>query len=292
MLPTQLLQQLQTELELQIYSHQSVAGGDIARAFRMKSDKGDFFLKYLPDGADVFEAEAQGLRLLGSAKSDFVLPKVVALGRKPSFLLLEWVDMGRPSTVEASYAAGKALAQLHLNESENGMYGLDYDNYIGSLRQENGWYGCWEDFYYEKRGHTLLKKGVERGLFESSILKHFDAFFADYVRQLPAHPPALLHGDLWSGNYAFTPSGQPLMYDPAVYYGHPEMDLGMTQLFGGFSPDFYRGYADHNRNLDPDWRARLQMHQLWPLLVHALLFGGGYVGQVMSALRSINTSFY
>lgn len=288
MLSEPLKRSIESALAEPIVEARSVSGGDICASYRIQTNLATYFLKHKANHEALFEAEAEGLQRLKSVQGSFLVPNVVAIGAKPAYLLLDWLDMRSAPSDQASYMAGKALASIHLSGSNNAFYGFETDNFIGSLPQENGKYSRWDDFYYEKRGLNLLNKGIERGFFNSDDIKAFDKFFKQYSQDIPPHAPALLHGDLWSGNYAFTKEGEPVFFDPAVYYGHPEMDLAMTQLFGGFSKAFYIGYEEHNPNIALDWRQRLDAHQLWPLLVHAHLFGGSYVQQVRRIIRKVD----
>ena len=137
--------------------------------------------------------------------------------------------------------------------------------------------------FFRERIEPLTKQAVDKGLLNNKYCSIFERVF-NYTYDIFQHEPhSLLHGDLWSGNYFFTKQGHAAIYDPAIYYGHREMDLAMTKLFGGFTPAFYDGYQTEYP-LQSGWKERQKLCQLYPLLVHAILFGGNYVRQAKSLL--------
>ncbi|MEJ2596144.1 MAG: fructosamine kinase family protein, partial [bacterium] len=176
----------------------------------------------------------------------------------------------------------RLLAELHKNTQP--YFGLDHDNYIGSLVQSNFRHDAWTDFYREQRLEPQLRLAREAGHFNRNVTRAFDRFYHRIERIFPAEPPALLHGDLWSGNFMVNENGSAVIIDPAIYYGHREMDLGMSMLFGGFDRRFYSAYDQHFP-LEPGWQERMDYCNLYPLLVHVNLFGGGYVQQVEQIIR-------
>lgn len=275
------------ELDLSITSYEAVIGGDIAQSYRLVDDRGNkYFLKQLNQSDGLFESEADGLKRLQIANQGFRIPKVLLIGTNPDFLLMEWIEMkGTPTNSEHEWNAGQALAQLHQNQNPDGYFGLERNNHIGRISQPNEYQEDWISFYYESRGKSQLQQGFISGLFDLTDLKAWDAFVKNYQSECIPSKTALLHGDLWAGNLAYsTSTNNAVIYDPAVYYGHPEMDLGMSRLFGGFGPAFYEGYASI-KTLDLDWEKRLDYHQFYPILIHALLFGGSYVHRVKQLLR-------
>lgn len=288
---TDVIPKIEAEIGQRIISQKPVHGGDIAQSFQLvDSEQQRYFLKYLHNNQNsLFEAEHDGLRRLAAANGAFKIPKAILVGNNPSFLLLEWVDM-RSSALnyQQSFKAGKSLSELHKNINPMGYFGLEQDNFIGSITQPNQESTTWIDFYYEKRGLKQLQIGLKKGIFTSQDLKKWSLFVKAYERQIPKNiVPSLLHGDLWSGNVAYHPSNEEssYLYDPAVYYGFPEIDLAMTKLFGGFSKAFYDGYSEDCPTDIEGWENRLDFHQFYPILVHALLFGGSYVNQVKSLLN-------
>ncbi|MGC4235389.1 MAG: fructosamine kinase family protein, partial [Niabella sp.] len=158
----------------------------------------------------------------------------------------------------------------------------------GGLQQVNTPCKSWADFYTNHRILPLVKTLADAKIFSAKDIKAAESFCASLDGFFPDEKPALLHGDLWGGNYFTTQNGLTSIFDPAVYYGHREMDIGMTRLFGGFSPEFYAGYNEIYP-LKNGWEQRLGYSQLYPLLVHAVLFGGHYVSNVREILYGADT---
>lgn len=177
--------------------------------------------------------------------------------------------------------AGRKLAQLHQNSSPS--FGLDTSNYIGSLPQENSRHSNWIPFFVEQRIRPLLKQ--TEAMFSDNELKQFDRLFTRLEQFFPVEKPSLLHGDLWSGNTFTSETNEPVLIDPAMYYGHRLMDLGMTRLFGGFSADFYAAYQEF-QPLESNWEDACEIANLYPLLVHLRLFGMAYKGQIIDLLST------
>jgi protein-ribulosamine 3-kinase len=259
-----------------------VGGGSINQCWRLETDKGIFFMK--ENNADLFpgmfEAEKKGLAALKNANA-FTVPDVVLAGEESdsSFLVLEWLER-IPADKEAWLNAGKKLAQLHKNTSA--AFGLDHDNYIGSLAQSNTQHSTWAEFLSAERILPQLKLAFDHKKIDAGIVAKGEKFCAVIGEFFPEEKPALLHGDLWSGNFFCSTKG-PAVFDPAVYYGHREMDLAMTKLFGGFDADLYKGYEEEFP-LEKSWKARTDLCNLYPLLVHVNLFGGSYVSDVKEIL--------
>lgn len=274
------------EIGLSGAGYQRVTGGDINSCWKIEYGKKKYFLKTNQSGnyPQMFKREAAGLTLL-KEKSRFIIPPVLKEGIAGSeqYLLLEWLEQ-RPGNHSEQYDAGKKLADLHLHQSDK--FGLEEDNYIGSLRQVNTWHPDWSSFYSNCRIMPLVQLLYDRKLFSKTVVDQAGQFCKHLSEYFPAEPASFLHGDLWSGNYMHTTHG-PALIDPAVYYGHREMDIGMTKLFGGFGEEFYRGYNEVYP-LEKDWNTRLEYSQLYPLLVHSVLFGGGYVGRCERIL-TVNT---
>jgi len=275
---------LEEILNSPIVSTAPVSGGSINEAYRITTDQADYFLKLnrsAPD--DFFEKEAEGLKLLDSADSTLRIPEVIAsegpTDNRPGFLLMEFIAEGRNGD---SFAFGAELAKLHQTDAET--FGLDSDNYIGSLPQSNNRHNAWSTFFTEERINPQLKMAIDSGKMDSDILKNWDRLSRKLDDLLPPCKPSLVHGDLWSGNYLFDESGNGVLIDPAVYYGHPEMDLAFSKMFGGFSSDFYSGYESITK-LEPGFNGRKEIYNLYPLLVHVNLFGGHYTSQAVRFLK-------
>ncbi|GAB4443188.1 MAG: fructosamine kinase family protein [Rhodocyclaceae bacterium] len=255
---------------------QAVAGGSIHRALIIEDAGGRCFVKLADAGSsDILEAEADGLRALAECGAIRV-PAVLGLGREgpDAFLVLEAFDLAA-SGDEAEL--GRAIAKLHACTGER--YGWTRDNYIGATPQHNDMDADWTRFFREARLRPQLELARARGhggrLYESGL-----RLCEGLEDLLAGHQPAasLLHGDLWSGNAGFLRDGTPVIFDPALYRGDAESDLAMTELFGGFGPRFYAAYGAA-RPLDPGYAVRKQIYQLYHVLNHANLFGGGYAAQ-------------
>ena len=219
--------------------------------------------------ADAFAAEADGLEAL---RPHIRVPKVLDLGIKggKAFILLEHLDLRGGG----DYAAlGRMLAAVHRQTGPG--FGWARDNYIGLSPQQNGWCEDWTEFWRTRRMRPQLELAKRNG-FE---LEEPGLELLGNHRPLPS----LLHGDLWSGNAGFTADG-PVVFDPAVYYGDRETDLAMTELFGGFPAQFYRAYNEVFP-LPPGYEKRKQLYNLYHLLNHLNIFGGGYLAQVKATLR-------
>ena len=225
----------------------------------------------------MFETEKLGLNLLRE-HSDFAIPKPLLAGNLPGndFLLMDWVELAEHGDWNDF---GERLAKMHFQT--HSKFGLDHQNYIGSLQQDNTFEHSWSEFYINRRLSPLCKKAFDNGQIDRSILGAFERIYQRLDEIYPIEAPALLHGDLWSGNRAFTSDGTPCIYDPAVYYGHREIDLAMTKLFGGFPNEMYNAY-NKTYPLETGWEERIPIGQLYPLLVHVILFGGGYANQIRS----------
>lgn len=272
------------EKQISIESIRPVHGGDINDAYQVQANIGSFFIK-INDAKkypEMFEREASGLKELANT-GVIQIPEVVTVGEIESdaFLLLEWVEQGNPSSTFWE-DFGQQLAKLHQTTSD--QFGWDKDNYIGSLVQYNSWKNDWSTFYILNRLEPQLKLAMEHGLLYSLHSNAFEKLFHRLDQLFPDEQPALLHGDLWSGNFMVSSQGNPIIMDPAVYYGHREMDLAMTKLFGGFNSKLYDSYQDINP-LEKNWEERVCLCNFYPLLVHVNLFGGGYVNQVEGILR-------
>ncbi len=247
-----------------------VAGGDIHSAARIDGPEGPLFIKYnLRPTPGMFAQEAEGLQALREAAVGLRVPAVVGVGE--GWLALEWIERGRGG----GEALGRGLAGIHRQTAK--AFGWMADNWIGSLPQPNGWIDDLPTFFAERRLRAQAEGQPRlRGLIERLCDK--------LPALLPDEPPALLHGDLWGGNWMADQDGVPCIYDPAVHFGCREAELAFTRLFGGFPPEFYAAYEEA-WPLDPGFDERVDLWNLYPLLVHANLFGGGYAGSVEGICR-------
>ena len=227
----------------------------------------------------LFEKEKQGLALL--SRSTFIVPKPIKIGsiNDTPFLIMDYIEQGN----SLNWAVfGEKLAQLHKIEGK--YFGLDHDNYIGSLEQVNQECGAWSEFYTNHRLLALTAKARNQGLFEKKHCIWVEKLCHRLDELIPTCKPSLIHGDLWSGNLLIHTSGHPALIDPAVYFGHPEMDWAMLSLFGSYPEEAMDGYLNVNP-LEKGLNERMDIHQLYPLLVHLILFGKGYLSGVESTLK-------
>lgn len=286
MIPESIRRVLENRYDLEIEGEQSVSGGSINRAHKLQTNQGILFLKWNQSASDnFFEVEAKGLELLGSAETNLRIPKVIAFhspdNETPGFLLMEYIQEGSGDS-SYSFNFGVELAKLHNTKAEH--FGLPYHNYIGSLPQKNGKYEEWISFFVEKRINPQLKMAIDSGKLSQNILGHWKSLINKLDQLLPPTKPSLIHGDLWGGNYLFDENGDAVLIDPAVYYGHPEMDLAFSKMFGGFSGSFYEGYESIN-SLPDGFSNRVPIYNMYPLLVHVNLFGGHYTSQFNRFIR-------
>lgn len=211
------------------------------------------------------------------------IPQPIDTGRVEdyNYLLSEFIHNSRPHP-DYWEDLGMGLAHLHLNHQAH--YGLEYDNFIATLPQKNHSLDNWLDFFIEQRLEPLLAKAYFDRLIPLEFLKKFQALYPKLESLFPKEKPSLLHGDLWSGNVLCDPDGKPCLIDPAVYYGHREMDLAFSKLFGGFDTAFYEAY-ESILPLEPDFDSRMSVYNLYPLLVHLNLFGTAYLPGIEKTLN-------
>ncbi|MGE9313014.1 fructosamine kinase family protein [Niabella sp. CJ426] len=261
-----------------------VHGGDINKAYCIETKTQRFFLKINNAGfyPNMFIREAGGLNILRT-HTQLKVPNVIQTGTVNTyqFLLLEWLEKAYPPK-GSYYQFGCGLAELH--KERQPCFGFEENNYIGSLPQTNTPFDNWPEFYANCRILPLIKKLADFGRLHYKDIAQAERFCLAIKNIFPEEKPSLLHGDLWSGNYISTSDQGFAIFDPAVYYGHREMDMAMTKLFGGFPEDFYSGY-NNVYALEKGWLNRLSYAQLYPLLVHAVLFEGHYINDVTAILR-------
>ena len=276
---------LEAALGSAITTARPVSGGDINDAYALSLADGRRLFAKANDRAQrgMFAAEARGLAWLAEAKV-LRIPEVVAVARpedEHQFLVLDLVATGSPAR-DFDERLGRGLAALHRFGAPG--FGLDHDNFVGSLPQSNAGAPTWAEFYRARRLEPLLRRAADRGLASPRMRQGFHRLFAALDELVgPPEPPARLHGDLWGGNLLCDDRGAPVLIDPAVYGGHREIDLAMMRLFGGFGARVFDAYAEA-APLRDGHRDRVTLYQLYPLMVHVNLFGGSYVGSVESAL--------
>lgn len=253
----------------------SVAGGCIHRCFVIEGDRRRFFVKVNErTRLDCFAAEADGLAALAGAGARVPAALCHGAGGEQAFLVLEHLELRR----KGDYAGlGRMLATVHSLHGE--CYGWHRHNFIGTTPQANPRGASWCDFWRDARLAPQLALAERNGL-GSGLVRKGERLAAELDRLLPERlPPAsLLHGDLWSGNAGFLPDGVPVLFDPAVYFGDREADLGMTELFGGFPREFHSAYGEAAPP-DRGHETRKTLYNLYHVLNHANLFGGGYAAQ-------------
>lgn len=259
----------------QLKSASLVAAGNHNQGIRLETSEGIFFLKLNFDHErKILAKEAEGLQKL--RKSTFLkIPQTFGHGRIEdyNYLLSEFIPSSRQQ-LDYWENLGLGLAHLHLNTAKK--FGLSTDNYIASLHQKNHQFDNWQDFFIEQRLEPMLGMAYFDRLIPLDFLKNFQTIYPKLDSIFPKEKPVLLHGDLWSGNVICDGEGQPCLIDPAIYYGHREMDLAFSRLFGGFDSRFYEAY-ESIVPLEPDFESRMGIYNLYPLLVHLNLFGTAYL---------------
>lgn len=279
---------IEERLQRSILQVTALSGGSINRVYLLETLERSYVLKVNAAGTypGMFEAEAEGLNNLRSTQC-LRIPEVLFAFEEAGLagIVMEYLQAG-PRQKNFWEHFGTQLAALHRNRSEK--FGYPQDNYIGSLKQKNTRHLLWIDFYMEERLVPQWDKAIQKGYFkkEHSSGIHIRDFREKLEQRMPVEAPALLHGDLWNGNFIVSPDGHAALIDPAVYYGHREMDLAMTKLFGGFDELFYTAYHAAFP-LEPGWEKRIGLFQLYPLLIHVNLFGGGYEEEVRSIMQSL-----
>jgi fructosamine-3-kinase len=270
-----------------IQTEKSLGGGCINHASKLETSAGNFFLKWNDNcPVDIFIREAESLRELKKAAGDFlVVPEVFAVKKvneTPGFLVLEFLKNDR-SSLNVDEKLGRGLAKIH--QYTNAQFGFYNHNYCGATLQNNSWKNNWPEFFRENRLWFLLRLiEIERPIPVSEMIIYEKLL--DRIESLIPNDsiPVLIHGDLWSGNYMISENG-PALIDPASYYADREMEFAIMTMFGGFSQRFYEAYNEVNP-LPVDWKQRNSLYQLYHVLNHYYLFGGGYRNQAIQIAKS------
>ena len=264
---------------------QSMGGGSINAAFLLSGENGQkYFVKTNQSGRRaMFEAEARGLQALASSHT-LRVPEAVCFGENPaqSYIVLEYLALAGSADQRL---LGEQLAAMHRVTAEK--FGWEIDNTIGATFQPNAWMDDWLEFWSERRLGFQLQLAAKNGYggelqsLGEKLLLAMPELFAG--RQISA---SMLHGDLWGGNVAGLKDGTPVIYDPAFYYGDREADLAMTYVFGGFTPDFYASYQNAFP-LDEGFAVRKTFYNIYHIINHLNLFGGGYHGQAIHMIEQV-----
>ena len=273
------------QLNLGIETIVPIKGGDINDAFRLESFNKKYFLKVnsANNFPNLFKKEARALDAIKKTKT-FQVPKVINVGEAGNdfqYLMLDWIESSTPTVVDWENL-GKKLAKLHQNT--NPQFGWTEDNYIAIILQPNKFADTWSDFYTENRIMPMMKLLQNKQLITSRQIKSAENLCKQLNDIFPEEKPALIHGDFWNGNILPNHKGEITMIDPAIYYGHREMDIAIAKLFGGFDDVFFDAYQEAHP-LAPNYEERLPIAQLFPLLVHAYLYEGYYVKDVQTILK-------
>ena len=271
---------------LQILKHQPVRGGDIAKSYLLQTSTGPLFVKTLegPQAYDMLTAEAEGLTAL--KEPGVISVPEVSQCAKTGFgaaLLMEHIPAGNTSDA-AQEALGRSLALLHQSGSD--AFGWIRNNYIGSLPQQNPREQRWANFFARHRLAFQFDLALSSGLLVPRQVPAVNFMIQKIESLVPEVRPALLHGDLWGGNYLISKDETPYLIDPSVYYGHSEVDLAMSRLFGGFSSRFYDAYFEVSP-AQPGIEDRISLYQLYYLLVHLNIFGRSYLASVTDAVGAV-----
>jgi len=274
---------IENELSESIIKIAPLSGGDINEVFKITTQNNTYVLKInsLSIHPKMFVKEKLGLQsisLTGANTPDLI--KIFSNSQN-QFLILEYIE--EESTTK-SFWKNFATSLVKLHKTSNKSFGLKYDNYIGSLSQNNAQKRTWEQFFIENRINPLVKQAFDKNLLNKNHLSSFESLFKKLNEILPTEPPSLVHGDLWSGNLLKGKGQTPVFIDPAIYYGNREMDIAMTQMFGGFDKD-YINYYNEWFPLESGWQQRIEIHNLYPCLVHLILFGSSYLRGIEKVIK-------
>jgi len=268
--------------DVKVHEVRPIGGGNTSRAFAVKSSQGNFFIKTNRAGlVDIFEKEVRNLELLRNVIPNNT-PEVIGFGTVDhvSYFILKLIEPGkRVPDFWADF--GRTLAQVHKVQSTT--FGLEYDNYIGSLPQSNKQNTNWVDFFVEERIWPQARKAEK--VLGGEIIGMIDKLCVRLPELLTQSRPTLLHGDLWSGNFTLNQTGTVCLVDPASYYGNREIEIAFTKLFGGFEEEFYQAYKEILPLDSAFFDSRVDIYNLYPLLVHVNLFGGWYIASVRETLK-------
>ena len=282
----QLINYISKKINQPIRQWKALSGGDISAVFLLETTVQYYILKTNSNqhALTMFQEEQVGLDAIGSTAT-IKTPQIFLCEsyQNTAFLLMEYIAAKQPNKKDFE-RLGHALGRLH--QVSNDSFGWKSNNFIGSLNQSNQYYTTWLDFYVKERLNFQFNLALQHQLLSQSEIPSTQSLLRKGTTLFKAIQPALLHGDLWSGNYLIAKDGTPYLIDTATYYGHSEVDIAMTRLFGGFGQSFYDAYQEiHPRQNEADERAN--WYQLYYLLVHLNLFGKGYYGAVSDLLKKL-----
>lgn len=273
------------QLDLGIETIVPIKGGDINDAFRLESFDKKYFLKVNSSAnfPNLLKKEARGLDALNKTNT-FSTPKILnigEIGKDFQYLLLEWIETSTPTIIDWENF-GRNLAKLHQNTAK--QFGWNEDNYMAIVLQPNKQTDSWSEFYANNRIMPMMKLLQNKQLITSKQVKSAENMCKQLGSIFPKEKPSLIHGDFWNGNILANQKGDFTIIDPAIYYGHREMDIALAKLFGGFDDAFFDAYQEAFP-LEKNSEERLPIAQLFPLLIHAYLFEGYYVKDVQTILK-------
>ncbi len=275
MVPNPIINYLTENHHIHIQHSVPIGGGCIHNATKIKTTQQTYFLKWNNKHQFAnFEAEVKGLTHIQKTNT-IPTPKLLEIGKADhySFLLLEFIDSSSAAP-DFWEDFGTRLALLH--KHTHNYFGLSYNNFIGALPQINTPQTSWPTFFSEIRIKPLLTKAHQSRLISSSLVQQVEALLIKLTQWFPDEPPALIHGDLWGGNWMSNAQGKVMVFDPAIYFAHREIELAFMQLFDRIPESFFRSYHEEYP-LASGWQERMELYHLYPLLVHVILFGGSYV---------------
>jgi protein-ribulosamine 3-kinase len=269
-------------LNISIKVIQPVGGGCISQTYKIDTSAGRFFCKInsATKFPQLLEKEKNGLHLL-KTQNTIRVPTVItsAVNDGQQLLVLEWIEEGGRS-IQFWKNFGEQLAALHHITTD--QFGLEENNYMGSVSQQNSWQGNWNSFFITQRLQPLVQ--LCQHYLDAKALNQFEVLYRRLPEIFNDEKPSLLHGDLWSGNFMCDNNSFPVLIDPAVYFGHRSVDLAMATLFGGFDPAFFQSYHYHFP-LPSNHQEQWKVCNLYPLLIHLHLFGKSYLRQILYTLE-------